>query len=204
MQLFISKLIGSIVQILLFSLVPLIWWLISARKKENFLAWTGIRKIENAKENKVILWMTGVTAAFLILSVFMLISLKGTETAASEFQGMGAGALPAILVYAALNTALPEEIVFRGFLLKRISDKFGFAAGNIVQSAVFGLLHGAMFFSLTGAVKAVLIILFTGGIGWCMGYINEKKAGGSIIPSWCIHTIANIFSGLCAAFALFS
>jgi hypothetical protein len=36
-----------------------------------------------------------------------------------------------------------------------------------------------------------------------MGYVNEKKAGGSIIPGWCIHAIANIFSGACAAFSLF-
>ncbi len=52
-------------------------------------------------------------------------------------------------------------------------------------------------------VKAVIIICFTGVIGISMGYVNEKKAGGSIIPGWCIHAIANIFSGACAAFSLF-
>jgi len=35
-----------------------------------------------------------------------------------------------------------------------------------------------------------------------MGYINEKKADGSILPSWSIHAIANIFSGVCSAFLL--
>lgn len=26
-----------------------------------------------------------------------------------------------------------------------------------------------------------------------MGYINENKAGGSVIPSWLIHGTANLF-----------
>lgn len=53
-------------------------------------------------------------------------------------------ALQAILVYAVLNTALPEEILFRGFLLKRISAKFGKNVGNFIQSLLFGIIHGVM------------------------------------------------------------
>jgi membrane protease YdiL (CAAX protease family) len=130
-------------------------------------------------------------------------AVSGVETATSDFADKGFAALPAILVYAAFNTGLPEEIVFRGFLLKRFASRFGAHAGNIMQSVLFGLIHGVLFISSVGIPKALLIILFTGGIGWLMGYINEKKAGGSIIPSWCIHTAANIFSGICSAFVLF-
>ncbi|MGN0347978.1 MAG: hypothetical protein ACI4DR_00435 [Roseburia sp.] len=60
-----------------------------------------------------------------------------------------------------------------------------------------------MFFSLAGFLRTIWIILFTGGVAGCMGYLNERKAGGSILPSWGIHGIANVFSGLCAAFLLF-
>ena len=83
-----------------------------------------------------------------------------------------------------------------------MSAKFGFAAGNLIQSILFGLMHGVMFCNAAGPVKAVLITLFTGSIGWLMGFINEKKAGGSILPGWCIHALANIFSGVCSAFLL--
>ncbi|MCR4946449.1 MAG: CPBP family intramembrane metalloprotease [Lachnospiraceae bacterium] len=203
MSLFISKLISSTIQIILFSLIPFIWWLVKARKKENFFHWIGLKGIEDLKKNKTYLWIAGIAAAFVGLAVFMLYSLKGVETATSDFAGLGAAALPAIFVYAVFNTALSEEILFRGFLLKRISNKFGLTAGNIIQGVLFGLLHGVMFFSTVGAVKAVIIICFTGVIGISMGYVNEKKAGGSIIPGWCIHAIANIFSGACAAFSLF-
>ena len=200
----VQVLINSVIQIVLFTLIPFVWWLVTARKKMNFFEWIGLKKIVNAKENKTVLWILGVAAAFLGLAVFMLLSVRGVEMATSQFAGLGIAAIPSILIYALFNTSLPEEIVFRGFLLKRVSNKFGFAAGYLVQSIAFGLMHGVMFFGTTGIVKAVLITLFTGSIGWLMGFINEKKADGSIIPGWTIHALANIFSGVCAAFMLFA
>lgn len=202
MNLLISKLIASVIQIVLFSLVPFIWWLISARKDSGFFKWIGLKSI-NGKENKPLFWILGISSAFIIISVFMLYMLRNVESASSDFNGLGIKALPAIIIYAVLNTALPEEILFRGFLLKRVSNRFGFTAGNVVQAVIFGLMHGIMFFSAVGMIKAILITLFTGIIAYLMGFTNEKKADGSILPSWCIHSIANIFSGLCAAFSIF-
>ena len=197
-----NMLITAIVQIVLFTALPFIWWLITARKKMNFFKWLGLKKPENTKKNKTVLWTIGAILGFFIVSAFMLYSVRNIETAASDFTGLGAKAIPSILIYAIFKTGLAEEIVFRGFLLKRISNKFGFAAGNLVQSILFGIMHGAFFISTVGIVKAILIIFFTGSIAWVMGFINEKKAGGSIIPSWCIHASANIFSGICSAFLL--
>lgn len=202
MNLVISKLISSIVQIILFTLVPFIWWLITAKKKCSFANWIGFKKISE-KGNKSILWIIGTSIASLLISVLLLYLLRNIETATSDFDELGASAIPAILIYAIFNTALPEEILFRGFLLKRIANRFGFVIGNTVQAVVFGMMHGMFFFSVVGITKTVLIILFTGMIAWFMGYINEKKAAGSLLPSWCIHAISNIFSGLCSAFALF-
>ena len=176
MNLLVQTLINSFIQIILFSLIPFVWWLITARKKMDFFKWIGLKKISGSKENKTWLWTAGAIVAFLVLSVFMLMSVKGMETATSDFAGLKLAAVPAVLIYAILKTALPEEIVFRGFLLKRISNKFGFAAGNLIQSILFGLMHGVFFFSAAGIVKAVLITLFTGSIGWLMGYINEIKS----------------------------
>lgn len=203
MHLVTGKILNSIVQILLFALIPFIWWCVTARGKINFFQWIGIKRASFQKENRAVLWTAGTTIIFLAVSAFILYTVRNIETAASEFEGLGMQALPAILVYAALNTSLPEELLFRGFLLKRLSHQFGFLLGNAIQSLLFGLLHGAMFLTLTGIPQTILIIGFTGGIAWCMGYVNEQKADGSILPSWCIHAIANIFSGVCSAFLLF-
>lgn len=172
MNLFINKVISSILQIILFAIIPFIWWCITARKQQSFPKWIGLKKIEGGR--KTVIATILVSVAFLASGVLTLYVVRGMETATSEFTGLGAAALPAIVVYAAFNTAFPEELLFRGFLLKRLSNKFGFHVANFIQAFLFGLLHGVMFFTLAGAVKAVLIIAFTGAIAWFMGYVNEK------------------------------
>lgn len=200
MTLFINKIISSVLQILVFALIPFVWWLVTARKKQKFTEWIGLKKMEGGK--KTFFEIAVVSVCFLILGVLTLYAIKGTETATSEFAGLGAQAIPAIIVYAVFNTALPEEVLFRGFLLKRMANKFGFTIANLVQAVLFGLMHGVMFISIVGVVKAILIIALTGVIAWFMGYINEKQANGSIVPSWIIHTVSNVFSGICSAFML--
>ena len=107
MNLIISKLIGSVFQIILFTLVPLIWWLITSRKESNFFSWIGLKKC--GKENKPLLWICGISAAFSLVSILMLYAVRDVDTAASDFSGLGIKTLPAILIYAILNTALPED-----------------------------------------------------------------------------------------------
>ena len=60
----VSKIISSIIEIILISSLPFIWWLISAKKKENFFNWIGLKKIENKKTtliNTIVLncWRSG-------------------------------------------------------------------------------------------------------------------------------------------------
>lgn len=199
----VSKMISSsIIEIILFSFIPFIWWLITAKKKESFSNWIGLKRI--AKENKksTIISTIVISLIFLGFSIFTLYIVKDIETATSEFKGLGASALLPALIYAIFNTSLPEEILFRGFLLKRLSNKFGFIVGNVIQSILFGLLHGIIFFSLVGVIKSIIIILFTGSIAYAMGYINEKKANGSILPSWFIHALSNIFSSIITMFSI--
>jgi len=200
MNLFISKIVSSILQIILFAIIPFIWWLVTARKKQSFPQWIGLKKMKWNKN--VFIAVASITVAFMFLGMLTLYMLKDVEIATSEFAGLGLPAIPAIVIYATFNTALPEEILFRGFLLKRIQNKFGFGVANVVQAFIFGFVHGVMFWGVVGVVKALVVIIFTGVIAWLMGYINEKKCEGSIIPSWIIHTISNIFAGICAAFSL--
>ena len=201
MELLVNKLISSLIQIIIFTVIPFIWWLITARKKQKFNEWIGLKAPIGG--TKTAFSIIGVSVAFLILGAYSLYIVSGIETATSDFRGLGTAAIPAILVYAVLNTSFPEEIIFRGFLLKRLHSKFGFKVANVIQSIIFGAVHAVMFFNLVGIVKAFIILIFTAAIAWFMGYTNEKKADGSIIPSWTIHAIANIFSGLCAAFIIF-
>lgn len=198
MTLAINKIINSLLEIILFSLLPFLFWYFSARKQERFTDWIGLKKIKGAK--KTALAIIIVTTFYLLISLILLNSLKNIENATTEFQGLRFAALPAIFIYAVFNTAFPEEILFRGFILKRLANKLGFTKANFIQGLLFGLLHGVMFFPLVGNLKSILIILLTSLIALSMGYVNEKISGGSIIPSWIIHAISNLIAGIYLAF----
>lgn len=198
MTLAINKIINSLLEIILFSLLPFLFWYFSARKQERFTDWIGLKKIKGGK--KTALAIIIVTTFYLLISLILLNSLKNIENATTEFQGLRFAALPAIFIYAVFNTSFPEEVLFRGFILKRLANKLGFTKANFIQGILFGLLHGVMFFPLVGNLKSILIILLTSLIALSMGYINEKISDGSIIPSWIIHAISNLIAGIYLAF----
>lgn len=197
----INQALSAILQLALFAIIPFIWYVGCHKKCSGFFQWIGLKRL-SVFDRILLRFVAFIIVAFIVVSIGILYSLKGVDTATSTFSGMGIVGLPSALIYAFIKTALSEEILFRGFLLKRLSSKFGFNIGNIVQSILFGLLHGAMFFSLINFEKVVLIISFTGLIAWCMGYVNEKKADGSIMPSWIIHGIANTFSAIISMFCI--
>ena len=196
----LNELIGSVTQVVLFSLVPLLVWLLTARGKESFFSWIGLKSPVCGNGKKMIL-LTAAAALLYIGAMLLCIRIlpEGVTIAGSQFAGEGFAALPSVLFYAVLRTALSEEILFRGFILKRIRNRFGFTAGNTVQALLFGLLHGIPFGIVTKSVSAFLLLtLLPGLLGWYMGWLNEKQCGGSIIPGWLLHGCVNILSGIIA------
>lgn len=202
MELFISKVISSFLEIVLFAIIPFIYWFAIERKHSPFLDWLGFKKVSKHDFKQVFVPSLVMTVLFLLISLFILFRLKGVSTATTIFRGGGFKVLPAILIYGIFNTALPEELFFRGFLLKRLMQKLAFPLANSIQSLCFALVHGLIFFKVLDIGSTMMVTVFTFAIAYGMGYINENKAQGSIIPSWIIHASANIFSGLCAAFML--
>ena len=194
-----SELSGAVFQLLLFSSIPFLWWLIGSRKKLYFFKWIGLYRPEWTKPlgNTI-----GISAAAVLLYIALsAISLNclpdGITLAGSQFSGLGYKKILAAFLYGFVRTGLSEEILFRGFLLKRVSSRFGFAAGNTIQALCFGLLHGIPFGMLTGSIPVVIVMpLLPGGFGWFQGWLNEKRFGGSIVPSWLIHGTMNTLTTL--------
>ena len=120
--------------------------------------------------------------------------------APSRFMGAGLLAVVPILLYAFIQTGLAEELFFRGFLAKRLCASFGFSLGNAIQATVFALLHLLLFINYLPVLSLVAITLLTGINGWIMGWLNEQAAGGSVIPSWMLHSLANLLVALGMAF----
>ena len=174
---FINEFFGALVQVLLFSLIPLIFWLIFVRRKQNFFKWIGIKKIKH--EGKwwgtacAILFATGL---YIGLTSFAIRFLpEGVTTAGSDFAGKGFAAFPAVLAYGFIRTGLSEEIVFRGFLLKRFGAKFGFITGNIIQAILFGMMHGIPFGLATHNIPCDYSNDYTSRCFWVVPGMDERK-----------------------------
>ena len=199
----IQQMTNALIQIVLFMLLPFIWWFVTARRKSSFLDWIGFKPLKDTGKHKMWLWIFLGLLSFTVFSYLVLYTIvKDLKTATSSFSGLGFQALPAVLIYGLFQTALPEELLFRGFLLKRLASRLSFVVANTIQAALFGLLHGLMFITILSWQQTLLIILCTGGIAAYMGFVNEKKSDGSILSSWIMHALANVVVGSLSAFTL--
>jgi membrane protease YdiL (CAAX protease family) len=96
---------------------------------------------------------------------------------------------------AIFKTSFSEEILFRGFIAKRLIGYLGYLKGNIIQAIIFGIIHAALFAFITSNIIFLIIIFVVPSIGaYVSVYLNEKMANGSIIPGWISHGLANILS----------
>ncbi|ARC84248.1 CAAX protease self-immunity family protein [Clostridium argentinense CDC 2741] len=198
---FINLLISAIIQVILFLILPFIWWLTRDKKQSNFLKYLGIKKPIVKDKSRYILTFI-FTIFILSFSAFIIVPLfiDSSNMATSQFKGKGISALFPALIYAFLQTGLSEELFFRGFLTKRFVKRFGFKIGNSIQALLFGLMHGIIFRELSGILGAVIVTLITAMAGWLMGVINEKQSEGSIISSWLLHGCANTLASIIAMF----
>ena len=196
---FINQTLNAVIQVIIFSVIPFVWWLCTARKKEGFWSWIGFEKIKVTNKRNFIILLLGVCIACYALGELALMMRGDLEAADSAYKGMGVKAIPSILMYAFGQTALSEEILFRGFLLKRLQSKWGFKFATTVQAIIFGALHILMVWGEVGIVAGIVIVIYPMVIAVVLSWINEKKADGSIYASWIIHGILNSVTGILQA-----
>ena len=125
---------------------------------------------------------------------------SGPNTVPGAIRALGPTpeAFGVIALTAIFKTALAEEILFRGVIGKTLIRWFGFAAGNSAQALVFGSIH-LLIFAVPGApaltpLLALSIAALPTIEGFVFGWINEKKAGGSIAPGWISHALTNLIA----------
>lgn len=201
----ISELISGILQLFIFTLIPLFFYVLKNKGINGFSDSIGLKK----PQKKTILF--GIVISFLFaVSSFLLFYLfdfveymKSQETVAGGIRELGFGleAIIIVLIKSIVTTGLSEEILFRGFIGKRLYEKIGFVYGNLIQGLIFGLLHGIILFELN-LVLAVIMTLISGIIGYLFGYLNEHLGNGSIVPSWTAHSLGNVISFSWIAFIL--
>lgn len=199
--------ISSFVQLGIALLIPVIWWAVTTKRRLEFATWIGLyvptwkvgplQRVSQKQLGIALLCWVAVSLASLRIARSVWGAL-----ATSRFIGAGLLAVVPILLYAFIQTGLAEELFFRGFLAKRLCASFGFSWGNAIQAIVFGLLHLLLFINYLPVLSLIAITVLSGINGWIMGWVNEQAAGGSVLPSWMLHSLANLLVALGSAFNL--
>lgn len=196
-----STIVSGLIQVVVFALIPLAVYLVTARRQGRFFEYIGLKR---APGQAIVYGVLVGLVSFPVM--FGLTSLSGAAELLSDpsSQTGRLGELAAsdgvptmlfvALVQALVTTALSEEILFRGFLAKRLIGWLGFGVGNTAQALVFGAIHGLLFMGASTGLSTLAlaaVVLLPAVQGWLIGWLNERLGGGSIVPGWCAHAVAN-------------
>lgn len=183
----------SVMQLILFTFIPLITYVFSQRKIKGFLSYIGLMapKINNWKN---IIVSFALSYALLFIGLFIM---NGGGAYKDEISKDISPAvfIISLLLHSFIRTGLSEEILFRGFIAKLLIPKIGFFYGNLVQAVLFGMPHFLFLNGVSVYIRIFHVIRST-IVGFIFCYVNEKEADGSIVPSWIFHGIANTVSTL--------
>lgn len=195
-----TEIISVILQLAAFTLIPFIVYVIRKKSASGFFVYIGLKKA-NTKANLLALLVMMLLAfpvlSFALFSDDFMATLTDPKSMTGKFREMGftLESLLLLIMAAVFKTALSEEILFRGFLAKRLIAVTNYQIGNIIQAVIFGAIHTLLFLGITDDVFFLVIIFIFPSIGaYIKVYINEKLADGSIIPGWIAHASANLVS----------
>lgn len=209
-ELILTSISTIISNMIVFLIIPFMWWLIKHRKNISFVKWIGlIRPKLNNKWWMIIIFIVAYCFFYLFdYTIFMdeksLEVLQTDESvSANVYTGLGFIAIIPALLTTFIANGLCEEILFRGFICKRLCNKIGKTAGVIVQGVLFGLMHNVIY--MLGGIDVslqfhIVLFVFTGMGGLLLGILNEKIYNGSIIPSVFLHGLGNFISNLMVMF----
>lgn len=190
----IDGLVGAVLQVGVVLIVCLVAWLLFGRRKASFRTWLGLT---GAPPLLLLLCLVfGAAGAWLLLQapgVAALASGPGTVIAASTLNGVTAGAIVVLVVGAVFKTAFAEELFFRGLIGKRLYAGMGFWPGNLLQALLFGAVHLPLLLLPDAPRQTVLLMIgFVTALALISGWLNERRAGGSILPGFALHGAGNL------------
>lgn len=185
-----SEGINVLINIILFSIIPFLWFGLSKRGARGFFRYLGIyvpNEMDVVGSIRIILPIYLIT-----LAANLLVIATGNSQRSTGGVDHNAWCVVLIgLILYGLKTGIAEEIFFRGFIAKRFYPLLGFFKGNLVQACVFALPH-VVINGPASPIDIAVRVVNAFMLGYAFGYTVEKKSGGSILPVMAAHTIINI------------
>jgi membrane protease YdiL (CAAX protease family) len=143
------------------------------------------------------------SAAFALLGAAILIiwdppldALTRRGSAQHQFVGLGFSVRAITLAFlnGVVQTALAEEVLFRGLIAGSLARRLPLLWANLAQAAIFLLPHLAIL-SFAPELWGILPVVFVGALTF--GWIRIKS--GSILGSWLMHASGNVTMALIVA-----
>ena len=210
MELIISNISTSVINLIVFSLIPFLWWFFRHRKETGFFRWLGFIRPHLWSKWWVLIVFAVVYYFFYNFDFTRLVDPdtlayieSSSAVSANAFAGLGAAAIVPALIENFIANGVAEEILYRGFLCKRLCGKLGTVVGILLQAVLFGLMHYILYIISglnVGLWYHTLTFLFTGMGALLLGWLNEKIFNGSILPSILLHGAGNFISTMLVAF----
>ncbi len=196
----IAELLSAILQIAFLTLIPFVVYVIQHKKTTGFFEYIGLKKSTLKANLFAVLLCLFLAGPLIILSAlnpefYEIMMDPSSMTGQFRKLGFGVEAVIILFITAVFKTGLAEEILFRGFIAKRLIALTSYRTGNILQSLLFGIIHSLLFLSVTDNFFFLFVIfIFPAVAAYFKVFLNEKVADGSIIPGWITHALANVLS----------
>lgn len=178
----------SIIKIVLFLLIPMIYFIVYKGKNEY------LKKLFVPKKKDFLLaLLLGVGVFAVIMTAYFVlgahIDLSAIKDSLTAGIGVTADNFIYVAIYISFVNSLLEEFFFRGFAFLILKQEMNKKFAYIFSSAMFALYHVGMtngWFNIFIYILAMLGLF----IGGCIfDFLNEKCE--NIYPSWLVHMCAN-------------
>ena len=178
----------SIIKVVLFLIVPMIYFLLNHDEIKRLKKLFAPRK----KDFLISLFL-GVGVFAVIMAAYFVcrgfIDFSGIRDSLTSGIGVNADNFIFVALYISFCNSLLEEFFFRGFAFLILKEEAGGMLAYIFSSALFAFYHVGMTSGWFGGVIYVLAMLglFVGGC--IFDWLNDKCE--NIYPSWLVHMCAN-------------
>jgi membrane protease YdiL (CAAX protease family) len=137
-----------------------------------------------------------IGVAVLVIWTPPLDAVTRQGSAQRQFVGLGFGlhALTLAFLNGVVQTALAEEVLFRGLIAGSLGRRLPFVWADLSQAAIFTLPHLAIL-SFAPELWGILPVVFVGAL--ILGWIRIKS--GSIVGPWLMHASGNVTMALMVA-----
>ncbi|MDE5977036.1 MAG: hypothetical protein K2G70_01020, partial [Turicibacter sp.] len=144
-MIFINQLVSALCQLLVLTLIPFVWYVIRNKKILGFFKWMGLQRSSKVPLKEMTIIFLGFLAVMALQYIAFYrsgsLTYSGFVFDSYSQSGWSLQTVTVILIWSIIQTSLSEEIFFRGFLCKRLINKYGFHVGNFIHALLFGCMH---------------------------------------------------------------